>query len=129
MLVVQVNVLQAEPAQRRVAGCEHVVGPPVDPARLGIVGVADDPELGGENHLVTAIGDRAADQQLIGVRAIDVRRVEEIDAEVERVVDGGDRLALIGRAVELRHAHGAQPFGRDRQSLCSQRAMFHDRPA
>ena len=66
---------------------------------------------------------RAPDQLLVGVRAVDVGRVEQGDAEVERAVDGGDRLVVVARAVELRHAHAAEADGGDRQALAAESAF------
>ena len=46
--------------------------------------------------------ERAAEQLLVRERAVDLGRVEERHAELDRAMDGGDRLALVallGRAV------------------------------
>jgi hypothetical protein len=56
-----------------------------------------------------AAADRPADQFLVGEGAVGVRRVEKGDAGVEGRVDGGDRLGIVVRPVEVRHAHAAQP--------------------
>ena len=74
-------------------------------------------ELGGEHDLVAAVGDRAADEPLVGERAVHVGGVEEGDAELERAVDRRDRLALVGRSVELRHPHAAESERRDFEVL------------
>src|SRR5439155_1220825 len=44
---------------------------------------------------------------------VHVGGVEKVDAEVERTVDGRDRLAVVVRAVELRHPHAAEADGGD----------------
>jgi hypothetical protein len=49
-----------------------------------------------------------ADQHFVGVRSVDVSRVEECDTEIKRPVDGGDRLVVVAHAVELAHAHAAE---------------------
>ncbi|HXG86715.1 MAG TPA: hypothetical protein VNJ02_00150 [Vicinamibacterales bacterium] len=36
--------------------------------------------------MLAAVADRTPDQRLVGVRAIHIRGIEEIDAEVERAV-------------------------------------------
>ena len=95
VLVVEVDVVDAESRQRGVARGPDVLRPAVD-ADPGAVGQPLVAELGGELHLVAAVltgRDRAADQLLVGERAVHVGGVEEGDAEVERAVDGGDRLA------------------------------------
>ncbi len=117
MLVVEVDVIDAETPQRSVARGEHVFRAPVDPALGGILAVAHDPELGRQHDLVAPARDRAADEQLVVADRVHVRRVEHRHAKVERAMDRRDRLALVGRPVELGHPHAAQPFGSDEQSL------------
>ena len=95
VLVVEVDVVDAQPAQRGVAGPDHVVRAAVDPARGRVLGVAHDPELGGQHHLVAPVGDGLAHQLLVGVRAVDVGGVQERHPEVEGLADGGDRLGLV----------------------------------
>jgi hypothetical protein len=45
------------------------------------------------------------------VRAVDVGGVEEIDAELDGAVDGGDRLAVVAGSIEVGHPHAAKPHG------------------
>ena len=119
VLVVEVDVVDGQAAQRRVAGGQHVLGSAVDAAGAGIVGIADDPELGRQHDLVAPVGDRAPDELLVGVRAVAVRGVQQCDPEVECTMDRRHRLALVGAAVELGHAHASQPLSGDGQSLRS----------
>ena len=67
-------------------------GLPSMPRAGRVVGVADDAELGREEDLVAAAGDRPPDQLLVGVGAVHVGGVEERDAELEGAVDRADRL-------------------------------------
>ena len=117
MLVVEVDVVDGEAPQRRVAGCVDIVGPAVDPASARVVRIADDPELGRQHDLVAAVGDRFADEPFIGERPVDVGRVEQVDAELQRVLDRRDRLALVQASVKLRHPHATQPLGRHDEPL------------
>ncbi len=80
-------------------------------------------ELGGDHVLVAVALDRAADQLLVGHRAVELRGVQEVDPQLERPLDRGHRLALVGRAVEGRHAHAAEPEGRDLER--SELALLH----
>ena len=57
----------------------------------------------------------SADQLLVGHRPVQLRGVQEVDPQLQRALDGGDRLALVGRAVEGRHPHAAQAERRDFQ--------------
>jgi hypothetical protein len=47
-------------------------------------------------HVVTPAANRLADQLLILERAVGVRRVEQIDPQVQGPVDGRDGLGLVG---------------------------------
>ncbi len=84
VLVVEVDVIDAEPGQTGVARRSQVVRFPVDGP--GAVVVALVAELGGQHHLVPAAGDGLADQFLVDEGAIDIGGVEEGDPGVE----GGD---------------------------------------
>jgi len=66
-------------------------------------------ELGRDHHLVAAPGDRPAEEPFVGSRPVHVRRVEHGHPEVEGAPDRLHRFALVGVAVELRHAHAAEP--------------------
>jgi hypothetical protein len=42
-------------------------------------------------------------------------------------VEGGDRLGVVARAVELGHAHAAESDGGDLKALLAELAFFHAR--
>ena len=67
--------------------------------------------------------DRAADEHLVVPGAVHVGGVEERDAELERAVDGRDRLVPVARAVALAHAHAAEALRGDGQTaeVCDSR--------
>src|SRR6266508_3446526 len=119
VLVVEVDVVDAETLQRGVAGLPHVLGVAADAEALPLL-VADVAELRGQHDLVPASGDGAADQPFVGEWPVCVGGVQEGHAQVERPVDGRDRLALVAAAVELRHAHAAQADLRDLEPGASQ---------
>jgi hypothetical protein len=120
VLVVQVNVVGPEPLQRSLDRAAHMLGGPVKGSerrqvtrlrrRLDPAG-----ELGGDHILVPAALDRPADQLLVGHRPVQLRGVEEVDPQLQRSLDRGDRLVLVGRPVEGRHPHAAEPEGGDLQ--------------
>ena len=124
VLVVEVDVLDAETPQRSLACASHVRGRTVDRA-VGRVGFELDAELGRQEDLVAAPGDRTAHEFLVGVRAVHVGGVEEVAAEIERAVDRAQRFAFVGCAIESRHAHTAETDGRDRGSVRTERACVH----
>ena len=51
--------------------------------------------------------------------AVEVARVEQGDAGVERGVDGGDALDFVGRPVEVGHSHAAEANRRDGQTAAA----------
>jgi len=77
--------------------------------------VGDQAELGGQHDVVAPLSDRPSHQLLVGVRPVDLGRVDQRDAQLEGAVDGANRLRVIaaGAGVEGRHAHRAQPDARD----------------
>src|SRR5690349_13344099 len=114
MLIIEVDVVDAEPLERGVAGATHVLRGAVDAEAVALL-VADVAELRGENDLVASALDRPTDEPLVGERAVHVGGVEEVDAEVERAVNGRDRRGFIAARVEVGHAHTAEAEGGDGQ--------------
>ena len=92
----------------------------------GSLRVAHDAEFGRQHDVVAAVGDGLADQDLVGPEAVLVGGVEHRDAKIDRVMDGGDRLGVIGGAVELRHPHASQSLLAAGQALRSQCPLLHD---
>ncbi len=96
MLLVEVDRVDAEAPQAALAGRANVLGAAVE-ATCAVDAVAHDPELGGEHHLVAPVADRAPDELLVVAVAVDVGRVQQVDAEVERAVDRGDPVGITRR--------------------------------
>ena len=65
---------------------------------VALVGVPDEPALGGQHHLVAPSGDRLADDLLRAPHAIGRRGVDQRDARVDRGADRGDRRRFVGAA-------------------------------
>src|SRR5579859_4090545 len=108
--VVEIDRVHAEALQAGLAALRDVFRPAV---RAGAaVGEPDVAELGGQDDLVAPAFDGAADQALVrAVAAVGVGGIDEIDAELDRAMDGGDGLGLAGIAVDRRHAHAAETHG------------------
>ena len=89
-------------------------------------GVGDEPELGRQHDLVAPVLDRPADELLVGVGPVDLGGVDEGDAEVERPVDGADRLGVVGArpGVGGGHAHAAEADAADVE--VSDGGVLHD---
>jgi hypothetical protein len=94
VLVVQVDVVGAEPSQRALDSDADVGGAAVEGPRAPAV-VRDQAELGGQHHLVAAALERLADQPLVDVGTVDLGGVDERDAQVDGPVDGADRLGVV----------------------------------
>src|SRR5579871_6792570 len=124
VLVVEVDVLDPEPLQGGVACLAHVLGVAADAQPLATL-AANVAELGGQHHVVAAAAYRPADQALVGERAVHVGRIEERDPELECPVDRGDRLLVVGLAVELGHAHATEALHRHLASLATESARLH----
>jgi hypothetical protein len=125
--IVEVDVVHPQPLQAALDGAADVGGRAVD-LQGGALGVVADAEFGGDEGLVAPVGQRLADLDLVGVRAVHLGRVEEGDAQFERAVDHRRRLILIrALAVEGGHAHTAQADGRNFRTRTAQRARLHER--
>jgi len=74
--VIEIDVVEAQALERRVAGFAHVAGATVYGAPLA--GTRNEPELGGDHGAIAPSLDRFADLHLGG--AVDVGGVEQRDA-------------------------------------------------
>jgi hypothetical protein len=82
-------------------------------------------ELGRDDHVFAPSRQRAPDQTLVGERAVHVRGVEQVDAQLDGAMDGRDSLGFIARTVELAHPHAAKAERRHLQTLRSQLSFCH----
>ncbi len=124
MLVVEVDRVDPQPLQRRLAGLPHVVGMPADAEALA-VRAAPVAELRRDDDPIAAPVDRAADELLVDEGAVHVGRVEQRHAEVDGATDRRHRLILVGLAVELRHPHAAEADRGDRGAAASEHTCLH----
>ena len=109
MLVVQVDVVSAEALQGALDGGADVRRGAVDHAGSAS-GVRHQAELRRHHDLIAATLDRPPDQFLVEEGAVDLGGVEVGDAQIQRPVDGADRLDLAAftGVVVAGHRHGAQ---------------------
>lgn len=112
VLVVEVDLLDAEALEGCVAGLAHVLGATAN-ATVFRVAAADDAELGGNLDLVAPSSDRFSDELLIGSRSVHVGGVEELDTAIEGGVYKLDRFLWGAVSVELAHAHAAKAHAGD----------------
>src|ERR1700760_4871274 len=111
MLVVEIDVIDPEPLQAGIAGLANVVGLAVNTPNVGILGIANDAEFGGKYDFVALAFDGSPDQHFVSMRTVHVGSIEEVDAEFESAVNGGDGFCVVASGVELRHAHTAESLG------------------
>ena len=118
-------MVRAQALERALDRPAGVLGRPVEDAihRVLLGRRKADAELGGDDPVIAAPGDRLAHELLVGVGAVHLGGVEEVAAELERPVDRGEGLSLVGRAVEGGHAHAAEAEGGDGQG--PQVALLH----
>src|SRR5262245_36869606 len=126
--VVKVDGLYAEPFETALDRLADVFGTAVNASNRGIVGIAHDAELGGQKHLIALPLDRATDQLFIGVGPVHVRRVQKIDAKLQRAVNGGDRFSIVTARVKLAHAHAAEADGRNLRAVSAKSSLLHMNP-
>src|SRR5688572_8329302 len=125
MQVVQVDRFDSESLQTRIARTQYVLGTPVELACPGPIGIGDEAELGGEHHVRATFADRTADEHFVGMRAVDVGSVEEIESQIERMADRRDALTVVGRAVALTHAHAAEAESGDPRAAATELPSSH----
>ena len=110
VLVVEVDVVGAQPAQRTLDGA-------ADARRIAAQATGQDtvllerkPELGGDDNLVAVRLEGLTDDVLVGERPVHLGGVEERDAELDGTSDDGDAVGSFGGrgVVGAGHAHAAE---------------------
>src|SRR6202034_1034401 len=125
MLVIEVDRLDSEPLEARVARLAHVSGVAPD-RKESALRTADGAEFRGQYDLVAAAPDCPPDQLFVASDPVHVGRIEKRKAALDRAMDGGDRLVVVATGVEFRHPHASQTEGRNREAGTSEFALFHD---
>jgi hypothetical protein len=126
MLVEQVDRVDAQPLQRRVADLSDVLGSVIHAGLLARLWINREAEFGGDHHLVSYGLQGLTDNLLVGEGAVDLGGVEEGDAPIHRLADQRDAL-LLGQRVTVAEVqpHAAEADGRDFQIAFSKFALLH----
>src|SRR5205823_12428593 len=74
---------------------------------------------------MATIANRAADETLVLPCAVRCRRVEKRHAQLQRPMDGPNRLVLVAWPVALGHAHAPETNCRNRQAARAQLPKLH----
>ena len=126
VLIIKIDLLHAQAPQAALDGAPDILGAAADAARRRIRRIAQDAELGGQEHLLPFAFDRFPHQRFVGVRAIHVGGVEQRDAQLQRPVQRDDGFLPIGAGgVEVAHAHASQPQGGDDGTVGTQFTLLH----
>ena len=124
VLVVEVDDLDPEPLQARLAGPGDIGGAAVDP--VGAAGPACLTEFGGDHNAITAALQRAAEQLFVLPPAIHVRAVEMVDPEFDRAMDQPHSGRVVADAVDARQRHAAEADRRDLRSRFAELPALRD---
>ena len=123
MNLIQVNRLDAQPAQRRVQRPGQM--PRGQPGAVGRI-IQREAALGGQHHRLRGpgrpTGQPAADDLLRHPVAVHIGRVDQCAARLDEMV----KLLMRARLVRLHpEGHGPQAKGRHRAAAMPQRAIVH----
>ncbi len=127
VLVIEIDDLDPEPLQARLAGLGDIGGAAVDP--VGAARPAGLAEFAGEHDAVAPALERPAEQLLVLTPAIHVRAVEVVDAELDRPVDQRNPRLLLAGAVDAGQRHAAETDRRDLRSHPAEPAPLRDHRA
>ena len=109
MQVIQIDDVDAETSQARLAAPFDALGTSVDDGRGTAAWRRDETELAGQHDVLPAIADRPADEDFVRAPPVGVRGIEERDTKVDRAVERPDRFVVVAGTVTLRHSHAAEP--------------------
>ena len=108
MLIVKIDAIDLQPAQTFFACFLHVIRFAIDADELLLHRIAQDSELRRDDDFLAMALEHAADQFLVGVRSVDIGRIEESNAQFERAIQCRDRFGFVAVAIEIGHAHAAE---------------------
>jgi hypothetical protein len=124
--VIEVDVIDAETTQRRLAGLPDMAWAAIDPplhARLR----TDEPELRRQHGSIATSRESLADVLLRS--AVGVGGVQQRDAELERAMDQRHRRRLVAHAAGVRvrdsDAHATEPDRRHPRTTIAQCSKLH----
>ena len=108
--VIEVDVVDAETLQARVAGDRHIIRLAVDPATLA-AGAADIAEFRSDEIFLAPAFHGAADELLVEAGGIGVGGIKEVYSNLGCAMNCRDGFRIVGHAVVRAHARTAEPDG------------------
>src|SRR5437867_7773155 len=127
VLIIEIDDLDPEPFQARLAGLGEVSGAAVDP--VGAARPTRLAEFAGEHDAVAATFECTTEQLLVLAPAIHVRAVEVIDAELDRPMDQRDPRLVVAGAVDAGQRHAPETDRRDLRAGFAEPAPLRDHRA
>ena len=109
MQVIQIDDVDAQPAQARLTTAFHPLWTSVDHGGWAAAGRRHEAEFARQHHLVPPVPNRAPDENFVRAPAVGIRGIEERDTKVDRAVERPDRFVVVAGTVTLRHSHAAEP--------------------
>ena len=110
VLVVEVDVIGPQSAQRAVDRVTDIAGEQHPASRLPSYGIDVLCVLGGDDDRLAHRLQRLSDELFVGVRSVDLRGIEEGHASVHGRADHVDHLSPVGvAAVAAGHTHASEP--------------------
>jgi hypothetical protein len=91
MLIIKIDHIDTKPAQASFARLLYIVRFAADSAKLRFRRIAQNSKLCRDHDMLAMAAQRPPHELFIGVRAVDVGRVEKINPEVERAMNRGER--------------------------------------
>src|SRR6266851_4453265 len=123
LLVIEVDRIDPEPLEARLAGLLDIFGAAVDAARAAVLA-----EFGREYDVVAPpLGQgcqRPAKQLLVLAQPIGVRAVEKIDAKLDRPLQKWHRRVVVARPVGPGQRHAAEPDRRNLEPVAAEPAAL-----
>src|SRR5262249_53700177 len=112
VLVIEVDVIRSQSTKRPFDRAAHVTGGAVlRPYGRHLTGngpVHPPAELRRDHVVVAAPRHGSPDKRLVRQSPVQLRRIDEVDAKLERPPDRLDTFRLVSRAVERGHTHTTQ---------------------
>lgn len=127
VLIQQVDVVRPQPLERLVHDLLDLLRPAIQAfAQFAVLDV--EPELGADQDVLPHGGQGLADQLFVGVRAVNLGRVEERHSQFHRPAKQPDHGLLVrNEAAVVVHPHAAESQARYFQAVLpgSERAAVH----
>jgi hypothetical protein len=126
VLIEQIDIVGLKASQAALDGRLDVLRLAVDAAVVHAGDRVDIPaEFGGNLNLRAERPERFADHLLIDEGAVRFRRVEEVDAALDRLTDKRDHLGPIPKQARFAVAHASEGEGRHFKSAASELSFLH----